>query len=382
MIRKMYNSDAQGQEGGGQQSIASLMAQQGRMTENDKVIIPNVSGRSEVKAEEQSSSAVEPKSAASANEVQPQSQVPETKSDNKEPVKWQEVLKNQQPDEILKELGYSSESVSFMSKIKDADPKILHFLDLWKTDANAFKDYVSEMNADYAQLSSEEVMRRQLKEEYPKASEKQLEAIFKRDVVDKYNLDSADDELVEDGKLLLDAVAEKYREKLVEKQKELLLPSHVQEQINQEELAKKEFENYQNTLLNSQMTKELLQNKILSIGDGEDKFNYSLSSPEAVVNNLFDSNSWANKMFDIVKDANGVEQFVPNIEKQLLISAILEDHKGFLKEMSKHYKSLGGKSFSDSLDNPSNSGNYSPSKPATEPKSPAEWMAKSGRLIN
>jgi hypothetical protein len=378
----MYNSDAQGQEGGGQQSIASLMAQQGRMTENDKVIIPNVSGRSEVKAEEQSSSAVEPKSAASANEVQPQSQVPETKSDNKEPVKWQEVLKNQQPDEILKELGYSSESVSFMSKIKDADPKILHFLDLWKTDANAFKDYVSEMNADYAQLSSEEVMRRQLKEEYPKASEKQLEAIFKRDVVDKYNLDSADDELVEDGKLLLDAVAEKYREKLVEKQKELLLPSHVQEQINQEELAKKEFENYQNTLLNSQMTKELLQNKILSIGDGEDKFNYSLSSPEAVVNNLFDSNSWANKMFDIVKDANGVEQFVPNIEKQLLISAILEDHKGFLKEMSKHYKSLGGKSFSDSLDNPSNSGNYSPSKPATEPKSPAEWMAKSGRLIN
>lgn len=381
MILKMYNSDAQSQEGGGQQSIASLMAQQGRMTENNKVIIPNVSGKSEVKAEEQVSSAVESKSAESANEAQPQSQVPETKSDNKEPVKWQEVLKNQQPEEILKELGYNSESVRFMNEIKDADPKILHFLNLWKTDQNAFKDYVSEMNTDYAQLSSEEVMRRQLKEEYPKASEKQLDAIFKRDVVDKYNLDSADDDLVEEGKLLLDAVAEKYREKLVEKQKDFLLPQHVQDRINQEELAQKEFDNYKNTLLGNQMTRDLLQNKILQIGEGDDKFSYALQSPESVVNNLFDSDSWASKMFDIVKNSDGIEQFVPNVEKQLLISAILEDHKGFLKEMAKHYKSLGGKSFSDSLDNPSNSGNYSPSKSSTEPKSPAEWMARTGRLI-
>ena len=124
-----------------------------------------------------------------------------------------------------------------------------------------------------------------------------------------------------------------------------------------------------------------MQNKYLSIGEGDDKFNYSLSSPEQVVNNLFDSNSWANKMFDIQVDKDGNEQFVPNVEKQLLISAILEDHKGFLKEMAKHYKSLGGKALVDSLDNPSNSGSYTPSKTGMEPKSPAEWMAKSGRLI-
>jgi hypothetical protein len=373
----MYDSDAQSQEGGGQQSIASLMAQQGRMTENEKVIIPNVSGRSEAK------STVEQKSVEPTNEPQPnqQSQVPETKSDNKEPVKWQEVLKNQQPDEVLKELGYNNESVRFLNQIKDADPKVLHFLNLWKNDQNALKDYISEMNTDYSQLSSEEVMRRQLKEEYPKASEKQLDVIFKKEIVDKYNLDSADDDLVEEGKTLLDAVAEKYREKLVEKQQEILLPSYAKEQINQDELAQKEFEKYQNTLLGNQLTKDLLQNKILSVGEGDDKFNYGLSNPEVVVNNLFDSNSWANKMFDIVKDSNGNEEYVPNIEKQLLISAILEDHKGFLKEMAKHYKSLGGKSFSDSLDNPSNSGSYSPAKSNSEPKSPAEWMARTGRLI-
>lgn len=376
MIRKMYDSDAQGQEGGGSQSIASLMAQQGRMTENEKVIIPNVSVKSETKAEE-------PKSVEPTNESQPSSQqpIPDTKSDNKELAKWQEVLKNQQPDEVLKELGYTNESVRFLNEIKDADPKILHFLSLWKNDQNAFKDYVSEMNTDYSQLSSEEVMRRQLKEEYPKASEKQLEAIFRRDVTDKYNLDSADDDLVEEGKLMLDAVAEKYREKLVEKQKDFLLPQHVQDRITQEELAQKEFENYKTALLGSSVTKDLFNNKILSIGEGDDKFSYAVQSAESVVNNLFDSNSWASKMFDIVKDAEGNEQFIPNIEKQLLMSAILDDHKGFLKEMAKHYKSLGSKSFSDSLDNPSNSGNYSPSRSNSEPKSPAEWMAKSGRLV-
>jgi hypothetical protein len=374
-MKKMFNSDAQ-DPSGGQPSIASLMAKEGRMTENEKVIIPNVSASKGVESQE-------PKSVEPTMEVksESQSQVPETKDDNKSPVKWQEVLKNQNREEILKELGYSNESIRLMDKVKDADPKILHFLNVWKSDEGAFKDYIAEMTADYSAISSEEVMRRQLKEEYPKASEKQLEAIFKKEVIDRYNLDSADDELVEEGKLLLDAVAEKYREKLVEKQKDILLPKHVQEQQEQENLAQKEFDDYKSNLLGNQLTKDLLTNKMLSIGDGDDKFNYSLSNPEAVVNNLFDSNSWANKMFDVVSDPSGNEQYVPNVEKQLLISAILEDHKGFMKEMAKHYKSLGGKALVDSLDNPSPSGNYSPSKSGSDPKSPAEWMAKSGRLV-
>ena len=189
-----------------------------------------------------------------------------------------------------------------------------------------------------------------------------------------------DEDLVEEGKLLLDAKAEMYRDKLVQKQQEYLLPQHTPKTDDSEERAQQEFENYKNNLLGSQLTQDMMQNKRLSIGEGDEKFNYPLTDPNSVVNNLFDSNAWSNKLFEVQKDANGNEQFIPNIEKQLLISAILEDHKGFLREMAKHYKSLGGKATIDSLDNPSPIGGSAPTKAAVEPKSPAEWMARNGRL--
>jgi hypothetical protein len=379
LIRKMYNAESTDPASSSQPSIAELMAKQGAMTDNNKVIIPNVSkAREEAKAEE--SKAVE-----STNETstQVESQAPETSKNesDKEPVKWQEVLRHQQPEEILKELGYSEDTVGFVRELKDIDPKMIQFLNKWKTDGGeSLKEYLNEMTTDYSQMPSEEVMRRQLKEDYPKASEKQIDAIFKREIVDKYNLDSVDDDLVEEGKLLLDAVAEKYRSKLTEKQQEYLLPKYTQEQDNSEEVATQEFEKYKNTVVGNQLTQDLLQNKRLSIGEGDEKFNYSVQNPQAIVENLFDSNAWASKMFDIVKGSDGSDQYIPNMEKQLLVSAILEDHKGFLKEMAKYYKSVGGKAISDSLDNPSPSGSSQPSKSPTEPKSIAEWMAKSGKL--
>ncbi len=74
-MKKMFNSDAQ-DSSGGQPSIASLMAKEGRMTENEKVIIPNVSASKGVESQE-------PKSVEPTMEVRSDSQpqVPETKDD-------------------------------------------------------------------------------------------------------------------------------------------------------------------------------------------------------------------------------------------------------------------------------------------------------------
>lgn len=381
-IRKFYDAEpeAANQGGGEPESIASLMAKQGKMSHENSPVVPRVEAKSEPKSEAkvQEPTPVEPTKESQEPKAEPEAQ----KIAKEEPQanQWQEVLRQQKPEAILKELGFNEDAVSLLSELKEVDPKMVKFINTWKTNGDGIKDYLKEMSTDYSKMPSEDVMRHQLREEYPKATDKQLDVLFRKEIVEKYNLDSMDDDLVEEGKLLLDAKAEMYREKLIQKQQEYLLPQYDQKADDSEQLAQQEFENYKNNLLGSQLTQDVMQNKRLSIGEGDEKFNYPISDPNSVVNNLLDTNAWANKLFDIQKDANGNEQFVPNIEKQLLISAILEDHKGFLREMSKYYKSLGGKATIDSLDNPSPVGGSAPSKPATEPKSPAEWMARNGRL--
>jgi hypothetical protein len=377
-IRKFYEADQA--EGGSQEpaSIAAMMAKEGTMSHSDNVQMPSVGRTEEPKAAEPT-----PVETTNVDNVaQGESEPPiQANVGAYELPQWQEVLRQQQPEAILKELGFDDSAVGFLKELKDVDPKMVQFFNMWKSDKDNLKYYLEEITTDYSQMPSEDVMRHQLREEYPKATEKQLDILFRKEIVEKYNLDSMDDDLVEEGKLLLDAKAEYYREKLVQQQEQLQLPDYVNSASETEQRAQQEFENYKQNLISNQLTQELMQNKRLTIGEGDEKFSYNLTNPNNIVNNLFDSNAWANKLFDIQKDSQGNEVFVPNVEKQLLVSAILEDHKGFLKEMAKYYKSLGGKATIDSLENASPGGSSAPSKPASEPKTPAEWMAKSGRLV-
>jgi hypothetical protein len=377
-IRKFYEADQA--EGGSQEpvSIAAMMAKEGTMSHSDNVQMPSVGRTEEPKAAEPT-----PVETTNVDNVaQGESEPPiQANVGAYELPQWQEVLRQQQPEAILKELGFDDSAVGFLKELKDVDPKMVEFFNIWKSDKDNLKYYLEEITTDYEQMSSEDVMRRQLREEYPKATERQLDVLFRKEIVERYNLDSMDDDLVEEGKLLLDAKAESYREKLIQQQEQLQLPDYVNSASESEMRAQQEFENYKQNLISNQLTQELMQNKRLTIGEGDEKFSYNLTNPNNIVNNLFDSNAWANKLFDIQKDSQGNEVFVPNVEKQLLVSAILEDHKGFLKEMAKYYKSLGGKATIDSLENASPTGGAAPSKPASEPKTPAEWMARSGRLV-
>ncbi len=377
-IRKFYEADQA--EGGSQEpvSIAAMMAKEGTMSHSDNVQMPSVGRIEEPKAAEPT-----PVETTNVDNVaQGESEPPiQANVGAYELPQWQEVLRQQQPEAILKELGFDDSAVGFLKELKDVDPKMVEFFNIWKSDKDNLKYYLEEITTDYEQMSSEDVMRRQLREEYPKATERQLDVLFRKEIVERYNLDSMDDDLVEEGKLLLDAKAESYREKLIQQQEQLQLPDYVNSASESEMRAQQEFENYKQNLISNQLTQELMQNKRLTIGEGDEKFSYNLTNPNNIVNNLFDSNAWANKLFDIQKDSQGNEVFVPNVEKQLLVSAILEDHKGFLKEMAKYYKSLGGKATIDSLENASPAGGAAPSKPASEPKTPAEWMARSGRLV-
>ena len=143
------------------------------------------------------------------------------------------------------------------------------FLNTWKTGGDV-TGYLREMTTDYNKLSAEEVMRHHIRQSYPKADERQLEILYRTKVVNAYNLNSDDSDELEEGKLLLEAEAEQFREKYIESQKEFLLPKPqeakavVQDnsiQERQAEADRKFNETYKSQVDNNALTKNIFANK-------------------------------------------------------------------------------------------------------------------------
>ena len=89
------------------------------------------------------------------------------------------------------------------------------------------------MSTDYGKMPAEEVMRHQLRKEYPKASDKAFEVVYQEEVVNKYKLNEDDftEAEVERGKLLLEAKADKFRDELIKEQEDYLFQKAPEKQI-------------------------------------------------------------------------------------------------------------------------------------------------------
>ncbi len=297
----------------------------------------------------------------------------------------QEVLKNQQPDTVLKELGYDDNLVKFLSTVKELDPKVLNFLNTWKEKGDV-TGYLKEWTTDYSKMSAEDVMRHQLQTDYPTASPQQLEALFKREVTKAYSLDSDDEMEAAEGKLLLDAKADRYRESLVQKQKDYLFPTPPEpkaiEPDNSAEIAKQELEVYKGIITGDPYTKNIFAKNQISFGGGDEPYNQPVK-PDELTAVLYDTTEWNKGLFEHTVLSNGEVKFdfnKPNVEKQMLLAAVHKYGMKLFDDIALHYKSLGGKSVNDLIENPSNTNGGTPSPADVAPKSVAEAMARQGRF--
>jgi len=388
-----------------QESIAELMAKSGVLNRTESFTAEPVEVKDfSIKKEEEGDNqkkVAETTPAVPANEdsvttekVKPDSSLLLEKSDSsvKPPIEetkktdlnWQEVLRNQQPDTVLKELGFDDKMVSFLKDTKELDPKMINFFHHWKENGN-INEYLKELNTDYENMTSEEVMRHQLRREYPKASEKALNALYKKEIVEAYKLDPDNytEEEVEMGKLLLEAKADKFREELVNNQKNFLLPKppvpkpSEYEEINK--IRQKELDEYKSSISNHSYTKEIFANKNISVGEGENKFSFPVD-PNSLMDILYDSDKWAESMFEFRENADGSQTLVPNIEHQLLMATMAKYGKSFLNKYAEHFKALGKESAIKSIENASKNTTTIPNSSESMPKNPAEAMAKFGKM--
>jgi hypothetical protein len=362
-------------------SVASLMATKGtRISEGSEVATPVII--SEKKAEPETPTVTvdpvvtttstppvetaKPETPTTPKEVTPEAPTPQIEEKPKAAPQWQEVLKQQQPDAILKELGF--------------DEKVVNFLEYWKNNGNV-KDYFNALTTDFKAMKPEEVMRHQLREANPELDAKQLETLYKLKVTNRYKLDPdiySEDE-VEEGRIELMADARPIREALAANQEKFFLPqppakepqvdvyAEQQRQIaeSQQEIKK---------LINADpYYRDVLASGKLKIGEGDEAFNYPMKNPEEAVSILYDNQKLAAKLFD--------ENGNPNMKLQLAIAALIEDDEKFFKANAKHYKSVGGKSAIEPIENPKLPG-HQPSAAPIAYNSVAEAMAKAGRMIS
>ena len=394
MFRKFYAATTEGAGAATEtvqfSSMAEAMAKIGtKSDENSQVAIPiNREDKVETKAEETTQAAT----AKVEENAETKTETPEkTEVKTEEPAKTDlvkevkatpvlsldEVLKNEQPNTILKKLGFNDEALDLVNDLKEVDPKVLGILQAYKQ--GTLGDYVRELSVDYNKMSAEDVMRHQLRLEYPKASPEAFEALYQSEVVDKYKIDpdTYTETEVSRGKLLIEAIADKKRDDLIANQQKYLMPAKPEPKApsgpSPEEVQKQQLDTYRKELTENPHVKSIIANKSVTIGEGEEKFNYPVDA-NSLIDILVDPAKWVDTMYD--KDG---EHYVPKTEHQMLVAAFSQDSKKFLSEYAKHLKSLGAKEVIDPIENASQPDKSTATKSEAEPKSMAEAMARHGR---
>ncbi len=375
-------------------SIAHLMATQGVMNSSREMVATPISITENKEETKQATDSTPAETAISnpppaSNTSEPPQSTQEvthvqeqTVQERAEQPSWQEVLKSQQPDTVFKELGFDDKMVKVVGQMKDLDPNVIGLIEAYKEGRHV--DYLRELTTDYSKMSAEEVMRHQLRQDYPTASSQQLEALFKREVVKAYSLDSEDEDEKAEGQLLLEARADKNRAVLIGNQQKYLIPKFTEPQRQPEvdnsmEEDVKKFEVYRSQFNDNQYTKDIFANKTISIGEGDEKFTYKVD-PNRIVKVLFNGEEWMSKMSEVRDNPDGSRSFSPNAKKQFLVGMVAEYGEDFLIEYAKHFKSLGGKSVVETIENakPNETSTASASQKGYE--TAAEAMAKAGRM--
>lgn len=385
-FKKQFNADAA--EGAATMeapplvNVVAEMAKAGRVSNGDGGEIPKYTPTVSQEAETQTDSPADAATETITEEAPQEATVAETQEaetveetqtisapEPPQEADWRQVLKKAQPNEVLTEIGL--------------DEKMVNFLNFWREGGDP-KEYLKILTTDFEKMPAEELMKHQLRKEYPNASERQIELLFKREVIDKFQLDPErfEEEQVEEGKLLLDAYAGKFRGDFIKEQQSKLFqaPPKAEEKPNTE-LAEQQalVDNARQSLLNSTVYKNVLSNNSIVIGEGDEAFKFPVN-PNELPDVIYDSEKFVRELFQL-KESGGKPQLIPDIEKQVLTAAVAKHGMKLFVEMAKHFKAIGSKKAITPIENPSPVGQQSAAVRDAVPDTPAAMLAKYGRVV-
>jgi hypothetical protein len=247
---------------------------------------------------------------------------------------WKDEIKKLDRKEIAKELGFHDFTLE---------------MDEYLAKGGNAADYISAKGFDWNKISDEDLVKSELKGQFPDASDTQISRLYNK----KFNQREEDiDEDKEDGMLLMKAEARKLREEKINKQNSFKIPEAnippvtyeaeytqwKQQQESQPALMKQLSEFYQN----HEATKNLNQSKrvAINLGDGVPAFNFSINNPEALTRMFLDNGETWNKL-------TSTQSGEPDVPKQQLISLFSHNPQKFIQDIFNYGTQMGRKKMVD-----------------------------------
>lgn len=333
-----------------------------------------VKGETEVENTSEENTEVESTSEESTSEEE----VEEVTPDSEEEEEDKNIGK---PDELFNQLDSISKDLSegraetledfFEDYKRMRDSKGTQFKDDYIKSAvdyynknGSLTPFLEATSVNYEEMSDEQIMRRNLTNDHPTLSQRAIERLYQRDIVDKYSLDEDkfDEEEVELGKELLKADASKLRNKFVDEQKNFTAPpkSDSETEVDQNAINEEWFK----TVTNHDVTKDIVNNKRILVEHNGEKFSYEVDDPKQLEEMTKDNN----KFFNLFKDGDGNIDF----SKWYRVLAYATDPDVYDSSLISHGQELGQEKVVTDLKNPSK-----PSKASQgykEPSSPLEGL--------
>lgn len=205
--------------------------------------------------------------------------------------------------------------------------------------------YLQAKLVDFNGMSDEEILRRNLREQYADLSDKAFDRLYKQQVNDKYKLDA--DEYGEDdselGRELLKAEASRIRSQYLEWQNGFKAPEP--EISNEQNDAIEMIKRFEQEVVSNEFTKGLLENKKISIKTSDGEFNYEV--PEA--NSLLEMTIDNDRFFSQFANQNGQLDYA----KWYKTAAYSQNPELFEKSLINYGKTLGRSEVTKEIKNPS-----------------------------
>lgn len=215
--------------------------------------------------------------------------------------------------------------------------------------------YLEAKSFNYDEMPDEAIMRKQLREEFSDVDNETFEALYRKKVVDEYNLDPStySEQEIAVGKALLKAQASKLRGKYKEEQGKFQVPEKEDPtQQYEEQLGK-----WRDQVSSFDATQRVMQEKMLKIKHGDDEINFEVE-PEGVVDMAVDSQ----KFFSLFVDEKGNY----DMDRYYEVMAYASNPDAFKSTLINHGRSLGKDSVLDDIKNPSGPGGGAPRVTAEE----------------
>ena len=246
----------------------------------------------------------------------------------------------QQPDTTQETTEDSTPEEKPVAQYQFKDPFIEKAVQYYET-YGTLQPFLRATEVDYTEMSDLEVLKVKFDAENADLGPKARQKLFDKEL-EKYGLDSYDEEDKEVGEALLKRDAQKLRKTFIEEQQQFL--NNVQSPQastgpSQEELAAQQE---QSRKIISEGVSAVIKDNIIKVGANGEGINYQIQDPNVVVDYAMDSN----KFLSIFAKDGSVDW-----DKWTKTVAFAQNPTQFISELIKHGKSLGRKAMEAELKN-------------------------------